>query len=126
MFTIITDFKCCSQAIKPMSKFFIPVLILLLFQRANSQLPVLQWAKTFENHNVNNYTTYNNARTVVVDPQGNVYSAGLFNHTVDFDPGPGVFTLTGGGFDESGIYISKLDPDGNFLWAIQIPVVLDF
>ena len=94
----------------------------------HSQLPVLQWAKTFTNANIWNYTTYNNGRSVSVDQQGNVYSAGLFTHTVDFDPGPAVYPITGGGggTSEYGIYISKLDADGNFVWAKQIPVIVEF
>jgi hypothetical protein len=49
---------------------------------------------------------------IAVDAAGNVYSTGLFRNTVDFDPGPGVFNITGNGF-----FIQKLDPNGNFLWA---------
>ena len=91
-----------------------------------AQVPVLQWAKAFNDHPAN-YRTSSNGRTVGVDDQGNVYSAGLFEHTVDFDPGPGLFTLTGGGSQsEIGIYISKLDANGNFVWAKQIPVVIEF
>lgn len=61
-----------------------------------------------------------------VDADGNVYSAGLFQNTVDFDPGPGVFNLTGAAIEELGIYISKLDANGNFVWAIQIPTYVEF
>lgn len=55
-----------------------------------------------------------------VDGTGNVYLTGSFAGTVDFDPGPGVFNLTApGGFIDD-IFILKLDPDGNFLWAKRI------
>lgn len=54
-------------------------------------------------------------RSIVVDSFGNVYTAGYFDGTVDFDPGAGNFTLTtAGGFD---IFISKLDTFGNFVWT---------
>src|SRR4026208_2376185 len=109
-----------------MAKFFATPLFLLIIFPASSQLPVLNWVKTFEDANFWNYTVYNNGRSVGVDLQGNVYSAGLFTHTVDFDPGPGVFTLTGGGPFEYGVYISKLDADGNFVWAKQVPVLVEF
>ena len=101
-------------------------VLLILSYRAHCQLPVLQWAKAFTSRNASNYDAYTNGRTIGVDQQGNVYSAGLLHHTVDFDPGPGIYTLTGGGFGEYGIYISKLDADGNFVWVKQIPVLVEF
>ena len=58
---------------------------------------------------------------MAVDASGNVYTTGFFNGTVDFDPGPGIFNLTGviSGDDRS-IYISKLNTSGNFIWAKKI------
>ncbi len=94
-------------------------------QTATAQLPVLQWAKAFNRANTANYIDYSNGRTVGVDQKGNVYSAGLFEHTVDFDLGPGVFTLTEGAYS-SGIYISKLDSNGNFIWAKQLDITVEF
>ena len=45
-------------------------------------------------------------RGIAVDGSGNVYTAGSFSGTVDFDPGPGMFDLTCiGSFD---IFVSKL------------------
>lgn len=56
--------------------------------------------------------------SIEVDAAGNVYSVGYFSGTVDFDPGPGVFELTTNGqFD---IGISKLDANGNFVWAKKV------
>ncbi|MDF3027214.1 MAG: hypothetical protein K0S23_1521 [Fluviicola sp.] len=52
--------------------------------------------------------------SIALDNNGNVYTAGLCFGTNDFDPGPGVFNLTGGSSDS---YISKLDSSGNFIWA---------
>ncbi len=53
--------------------------------------------------------------TIAVDNEGNVYTTGSFNDTVDFDPGTGVYILSAIG--ESDIFIQKLDANGNFLWA---------
>lgn len=64
-------------------------------------------------------------RSMATDPQGNVYSVGLFNTPADFDPGPGVFMMTPQGpFDEA-IFITKLDANGNFLWAGQLPLNIE-
>ncbi|MFN8153373.1 MAG: SBBP repeat-containing protein [Bacteroidia bacterium] len=52
--------------------------------------------------------------SIVIDPSGNIYSTGACYGTNDFDPGPGVFNLTGANSDT---YISKLDSAGNFIWA---------
>ena len=58
------------------------------------------------------------ARSVTVDVDGNIYTLGVFEGVVDFDPGPGVFSFSSvGGTD---IFISKLDASGNFVWAKQI------
>ena len=56
------------------------------------------------------------------DSQGNVYSAGKFFNTIDFNPGPGVYNLTAtvGPYAISDIYISKLDSNGNFVYAKKI------
>lgn len=47
---------------------------------------------------------------------GNVYITGWFQGTVDFDPGTGITNLTSSG-GSSDIYVSKLDSNGNFVWA---------
>jgi subtilisin-like proprotein convertase family protein len=56
------------------------------------------------------------AASVGVDGAGNVYSAGGFYGTTDFDPGPGTLSLTPNGRDA---FVSELDPNGNFLAAWQ-------
>jgi len=58
---------------------------------------------------------YERIQTIATDSDGNVFVVGEFPETVDFDPGPGVFELTPTGSTD--YFISKFDPDGNFLWA---------
>lgn len=55
-----------------------------------------------------------NGKSIAVDSHRNVYTTGVCFGTNDFDPGSGVYTLTGGNSDA---YISKLDSLGNFVWA---------
>ena len=62
-------------------------------------------------------TGYGSGSGVAIDSNGNILTTGLFTGTVDFNPGAGTATLSAVGED---IYISKLDPDGNFLWAKSI------
>jgi Secretion system C-terminal sorting domain len=56
--------------------------------------------------------------SIVTDKMGNVYTAGNFKGTVDFDPGTGSFPLTADA-SNGDIYITKFNPAGNFIWAIQ-------
>jgi gliding motility-associated-like protein len=102
------------------------ILFSLFSKTMNGQQPILQWAKGFTDANIFNYSINSNGRSIAVDNQGNVYSAGLFMYTVDFDPGPNVYTLAAGGNSNYGIYISKLDANGNFVWAKQIPELVEF
>lgn len=53
--------------------------------------------------------------SIGVDEFGNVYITGAFFETADFDPGIGSYYMTSEGNED--IFILKLDPDGNFLWA---------
>ncbi len=53
--------------------------------------------------------------SIAVDVNGNVYTAGAFNGTVDFNPGSGTAILTSAG--DWDMFVQKLDPNGNFLWA---------
>ena len=52
---------------------------------------------------------------VEVDGAGNILLGGRFTGTVDFDPGPGSFYLTA--LTVYDIFLWKLDPDFNLIWA---------
>jgi hypothetical protein len=57
---------------------------------------------------------------LAVDGAGNPYLTGGFTGTVDFDPGPGKYTLYSGGrsVQPSGAaYVEKLNASGGFVWA---------
>lgn len=73
------------------------------------------WAKS---HGNTGAAKDNVARSIKVDATGSVYTLGNFYSTVDFDPGASVFNLTSAGVSDS--FISKLDNNGNFIWAKQL------
>jgi hypothetical protein len=59
-------------------------------------------------------TSYDLGRAIAVDAAGNSYVSGVFSDTVEF----GTTTLSSnGGYD---IFVAKLDPNGNWLWAQQV------
>lgn len=55
---------------------------------------------------------------IVTDTSGNVYIIGYFSGTADFDPGTGTQILNSYGLSD--VFISKLDPAGNFIWVKQL------
>jgi hypothetical protein len=85
---------------------FVSIFIML----ANfSYAQQFQWARQISG------IDHDQGSALVVDPSGNVYTVGVFWGTVDFDPGPSVLNITAaGGYD---IFLSKLDQNGNFVWA---------
>lgn len=55
------------------------------------------------------------ATDIAVDHSGNIYTTGSFGGTADFDPGPATYYLSAVFSNE--VFVSKLDPLGNFVWA---------
>src|SRR5678815_2668631 len=91
-------------------------LVLVLISGAFGVLPVqatpsvvLSWAKSMGG------ISYDDGYELVLDASRNVYITGDFSGTVDFDPGVGTYELTSAG--DYNIFISKLDTNGNFIWA---------
>jgi hypothetical protein len=67
------------------------------------------WAKSLGGISIDS------GNSITLDEAGNVYTTGRFFDTADFDPGMGNFNLTSSG--GSDVFISKLDTEGNFVWA---------
>ena len=109
-----------------MKKYLLIFSLLVVIIPAFAQLPETQWARSFVENNFWNYSVYSNGRSVAVDNAGNVYSTGLFTNETDFDPGPAIYSLDAANWAHSAIYVSKLSPTGDFMWAIQIPTYVEF
>jgi hypothetical protein len=53
--------------------------------------------------------------SVVLDGSDNIYLAGYFSNTTDFDPGPGVASRTSAGWRD--VYVAKYTSSGTFSWV---------
>ncbi len=71
------------------------------------------WAKQFGG------VQHDRFESMEVDKNGNIFSTGWFYGVSDFDPGMGTFNLTQTGTFQD-VYFSKLDVNGNFVWAKQL------
>lgn len=76
------------------------------------------WARSFGNPN-DNAGDPDQINDLKTDAAGNIYSTGHFYGTADFDPGTGIANLSATGSNMD-IFIQKLNPDGNFVWAKKI------
>jgi hypothetical protein len=72
-----------------------------------------QWARNWENNGYDEWSDYTG--TCAVDASGDIYVAGAYSATVDFDPGPGVEEKNH--FADGDLYLSKFDPQGEFQWV---------
>ena len=70
------------------------------------------WAIGIQGANV----TYNYA-AIASGPSGSIYLTGLFNGTIDFDPGPGIAEKSS---TTDGIFICRFDPQGSFHWVAAV------
>jgi hypothetical protein len=71
------------------------------------------WAKSIGG------TGNDQALALDIDSSGNIYVNGLFNDTVDFDPGPTIVNLVCDSLYQS-VFILKLDSSGAFTWVRPI------
>jgi hypothetical protein len=73
-----------------------------------------KWAKQFGGYG------FDEARSVVIDPRGNVVITGMIGadrDSIDLDPGVNEHKVK---VDSQILFIEKLDPEGNYLWTKQL------
>ncbi len=103
-----------------MKKSILLFAITFLSYFAYAQTPSFTWVKQ-----MGKFGGFVTPRATVVDASGNVITTGLFKNTIDFDPGAGVSNLTSVNNPstaniQNDIFISKVDSNGNFVWAKQL------
>jgi hypothetical protein len=95
-----------------MNSFTQKLLILSLFSlRIIHAQPGFVWAKQIGGAGDQLGTS------IATDAFGNVITAGHFEGTVDFDSGPSTYTLNE--YSGGNLFITKHDPSGNLMWAIN-------
>lgn len=90
------------------------LLLIFFINLSFAQQPVLDWAKSFGG------TSQDRCHTIAVDPSNNVLVGGGFAGSVDFDPNNGTFALTTPLSYDYDAFISKLDSNGNLVWAKKV------
>lgn len=100
-----------------MKKIFTLFALCLLLNTANAQTNTLyQWSGVINNSSSSSFSE--NAVGVVADASGNIYTAGYFAGTVDFDHTAGVTNLTASGTQD--IFIAKYNSSGALQFAYKI------
>jgi hypothetical protein len=79
------------------------------------QIPTFQWALSGGGPSI-----YDRGYSVVTDNSGNVYAAGSYSGVVDFDPGPGIYTLT----PSSGGFLAKYNSAKQLIWVKAIDAII--
>jgi hypothetical protein len=99
-----------------MKNIILTIICYILIGNIKAQTPYLQWAKSLGGVSTNEAVFSN---SIATDESGNVYTVGTIkNGSADLNPDAGIFSLT---FKVAGgIFISKLDAAGNFVWAKQV------
>ncbi|MES2890898.1 MAG: gliding motility-associated C-terminal domain-containing protein [Bacteroidota bacterium] len=97
-----------------MKRIFIILFLLTALSRVHAQQVSFEWVQRMRGTG----PTDARAESITTDAAGNVYVTGFFTDSVDFDPGPGVYSMTPVGKEE--LYILKLNAAGKLLWARQM------
>jgi len=103
-----------------MKKLLFILFIALINLSSKAQFD-LEWVKTFNNTQPLLGQKGIETRVVEAGPNNDIYIAGWFNGTMDFDPSPTNYFLTPV-YNYSG-FIAKYSPSGTLIWAKQLDEV---
>ncbi len=74
-----------------------------------------KWVAGFEG------TSENDSYSIALDSEQSIYTTGTFSQQCDFDPGASSYNLfTTANLSDHDLFVSKLDSNGNFVWAISM------
>lgn len=90
-------------------KTFFNILFCFFLIKASSQGPNLLFSKSIGG------VANDNGNAIAIDINNNIYVAGDFVSTVDFDPGPNTASISCLG--QTDLFFAKYDALGNYLWA---------
>jgi hypothetical protein len=93
-------------------KSFLNILFYGAFSSMLAQQPNLLFAKGFGG------TLVDNGFSLCVDLNKNIFVAGDFNNTVDFNPGSGIANISSLGLTD--LFFAKYDALGNYVWAKSV------
>lgn len=89
----------------------------LIYPVVLAQTPIFDWATSTGGINSDQTTG------VSTDVYENVYVSGIFQDTIDLNPGPATQTaISSGGYD---YFLQKFDSTGNFIWGFTIGSIGD-
>lgn len=89
---------------------------------ADAYLSIFDSDQVFSQVQVWGGTDNDYCTTVRVDTSDSVYVKGKFHGDVDFDPGPGINTLSEVGTDED-VFLSRFNASGLYLWTQSWPAI---
>lgn len=92
-----------------MKKLYIVAITFFFAANVFAQNPTLSWLNTIGGSG-SDYI-----RSMCSDPSGNIYIAGTFNQTVDFDPSGAIVSRTAVGADDG--FVAKFNSVGQLLWV---------
>lgn len=104
------NFEKNSKNIIKMKKRFLLITSICLLVSFTSFAQNYEWAQKYSNSSANK-----EGRTVTTDTQNNCIVGGVFQGSVDVDPGVGQTLLTSAGLRDG--FVSKIDQNGNLIWA---------
>ena len=78
------------------------------------------WAKALQNNSGSTSPITDAGYSIGIDLSGNVYSTGYYTFSLDANPDAAIYTLNINPTINGTQYISKLDSNGNFVWAYDM------